>query len=524
MRKSIKQIGIALTILASAGTASAIEHFASDAKGVEKAQCHYPVVTSITAIEKYFENKERQSDKADFELLGFKFINESPFYVKHFKDLIEPTENTANDLPASVQEAQRTCQSVRCALQKIFGKNESLKALYLLDKYRFNVAPMKYYGAGYFKDKDLDLILETMALVPPHLLPLSDLQQVSHVGPKGENPSDTYAESSIQIFNLWDQESPGMKKYILFHEIAHNWSNIVAEDLDESAEWLKITGWKKVSGGFTIAWEHPFYKKFGQYPWISKYSSANAWEDFAEAVGAYRFSPEKLEKLSPARYQFIKKKVFGNIEFKDGQHCQLSTRDQEIAKTENLALRLLDSKVNVYNPRTTDIDKVLLRDNLIRLCGVHLKNSILNKGGAIPAFSACLKEELSKVMVDSYNWMNIDRQSGTLNVTFKKATRNLIDQWLTETFVTKNMQSVRWAPTRDYNCHSFAQNYAGLFAQQLEMPTGDNQDELALKRSIAPTIGYWICADSKTKSAKSAGINKNSFNYLKSWLYPRMGL
>ena len=179
MRNSIKQIGIALVILASNGTASALEHFASNAKGVENSQCRYPVVTSIKAIEKYFENKEAQSEKGNFETLGFKFVDESPFYVKHFKDLIEPTDTTIDDLPASIQTAQRSCSSVRCALEKIFGKSESLKALYLLDKYRFNVAPMKYYGSGYFKDRDLDIILETMALVPPHLLPLSDLQQLS---------------------------------------------------------------------------------------------------------------------------------------------------------------------------------------------------------------------------------------------------------------------------------------------------------------------------------------------------------
>jgi len=523
--RSLKQLGIAFAVVANAGTASALEFFSATDSEVQNAQCRYPVVTGVQTIEKYFENKERQSDKNNFEFMGFKFINESPFYVKHFKDLIEPSENTAADkMPATVEKAKRTCSTVRCALATIFGKNESLKALYLLDKYRLNVAPMKYIQSGFFKDRDLDLILETMALVPPHLLPLSDIQQLSHVSTDGEKPADTYAESSIKIFDLWDQETPALKKYVLFHELAHNWSKLVAQDLDESEEWLKITGWKKISGGFAVFWEHPFQGKFTSYPWISKYSSGNAWEDFAEAVAAYRFIPERMEKTNPARYHFIKTKIFGNIEFKDNTNCQLKTRPQELAKVEDQALRLLDKKMNVYNEFTGDVDQVIVRDQLINACGLSLKNAILNKAGAIPQFHACVDKELSSQLATSYNWMNIDRQTEKLNVTFKKAKRSLIDQWLAETFMTENMQSVRWAPTKDYNCNAFAQNFKGLFMQQLELPNRQNKDLVAIKRELSPAIGYWICADSKTKNIKSAGVTKASFNSLKNWLYPRMSL
>lgn len=523
--RPLKQLGLALAIFANAGTALALEHFAATDKDVRNAQCRYPVVTTLPAIEKYFENKERQSDKNNFEFMGFKFINESPFYVKHFKDLIEPSEITASDkIPTAIEAAKRNCSTVRCALEAIFGKNESLKALYLLDKYRFNVAPMKYTQSGFFKDRDLDLILETMALVPLHLLPLSDIQQLTHVSKDGEKPDQTYAESSIMIFDLWDKETPDLKKYVLFHEIAHNWSRLVAQDLDESEEWLKITGWTKISGGFTVDWKHPFQRKFTGYPWISKYSSANAWEDFAEAVAAYRFIPERMEKLNPTRYQFIKTKIFGNIEFKNNSNCHLKTQAQELAKVEDQALRLLDKKINAYNEFTGNIDQVIFRDHLISTCGQPLKNAVLSKAGAIPEFNACVSNEISKQMANSYNWMNIDRQSEKLNVTFKKAKRSLIDQWLADTFVTDNMQSVRWNPTKDYNCNAFAQNYKGLFMQQLEMPTLQNRNLVSIKRELAPAIGHWICADSKTKKSKSAGVTRSSFDYLKSWLYPRVGL
>ncbi|UXR65378.1 hypothetical protein EZJ49_03815 [Bdellovibrio bacteriovorus] len=517
--------GAILSLLTAPTALAASEHFSAGAKEVRNAPCRYPVLTKISEIEKYFQNKVRLSEKSTFEVLGFKFVNDSSFYVKHFKDLIEPSENTAYDeQDPRIENARRKCHSVRCALTMIMGRSESLKALYLLDKYRLNVAPMKYYGAGYFKDRDLDIILETMALVPPHLLPLSDIKQLTHAGPKSTQEENVYADSSMQFYDFWDTESTDMKKYLLFHEIAHNWSDVVATDLDESQAWLNITGWEKIASFMMVDWKHPHRGDFGYKSWVSQYASINSWEDFAESVSAYRFNPEKLLQASPSRYQFIKSKIFGNIEFRNGKNCQLDSVAQEAAKLEQHALQVLDHKVNVYNDITTEIEKMPLRDSIAKTCGSELKNTILNKAGAVSQFNACFKEILTKNLAEAFNWMTLDRQADSTRIHFEKAKRDFISQWLENTFVTQKMKSIRWSATRDYNCSAFAKNYKSVFVLDLETPTLANQEAHAMKYELAPAIGYWICADSKNKSAKTASIDKTSFDFLKKWLYSRLNI
>lgn len=517
--------GAFFSLLSSAPALAASEHFAGGAHEVQNAPCRYPVLTKASDLEKYFQKKERQSEKSNFEVLGFKFVNDSSFYVKHFKDLIEPSENTAYDeQDPRIEIARQKCQSVRCALATIMGKPESLKALYLLDKYRLNVAPMKYYGAGYFKDRDLDIILEAMALVPPHLLPLSDIKQLTHSGPKTKQEERVYADSSMQFYDFWDTESADMKKYLLFHEIAHNWSDVVATDLDESPEWMKITGWEKITSFMTVDWKHPHRGDFNYKQWVSQYASINSWEDFAEAVSAYRFNPEKLLKASPARYQFIKNKIFGNIDFRTGKNCQLDSQSQAIAQLEQQALQALDRKINIYNEITTEIETISLRGGIAKSCGIELKNTILNKAGAVSQFNACFKEMMTKNLADSFNWMTLDRQAGSTRVQFKKAKRDFISQWLETTFVTQKMKSIRWSPTKELNCSSFAKNYKAVFALDLEAPNLANKDVHAVKQELAPAIGYWICADSKNKRARTSTIDRNSFDFLKKWLYSRLNL
>lgn len=525
--KLAKALFIPLLLTFTSVSSHALEGFAATDLEVKNAKCLYPVLTKKMDLDKYFRDKEKLSEKNNFETLGFHFENESPFLVKHFKDLIEITDQTlSHEEPESVKIARKQCQSVRCALSIILGKNESIKALYLLDKYRFNVSPLKYYETQNFSDKDLDLILETMALIPPHLLPLQDIQQLSHSHKDAKRPDNEYAVSSIELYHSWDKSSPEQKKYILFHEIAHNWSNIVSEELDESEEWLKITGWIKIPGGFTVGWDHPFQsrQKMNQYPWASEYASVNSWEDFAESVSSYRFTSDSLFSKSPTRYNFIKNKVFGGIEFKNNKKCQLTSKMQVLENLENSALAALDKKINVYNQHTANIDHVPLRKEIENTCTLSLQKAIINKAGAISEFHSCFHAKMSKALEQHYNWITLDRQASSLNSQFKKAKKNFIDTWLSDTYIQENMKSVRWNASGDYNCQLFAKNYGALFVQTLAIPDKTNYQDVQMKKAIAPAIGYWICADSKIKKDRSSGIEIKRLQYLKSWLYPKLGL
>ena len=54
---------------------------------------------------------------------------------------------------------------------------------------------------------------------------------------------------------------------------------------------------------------------------ISQYAMTNPAEDFAESFLAYRMAPKKLQRVSPKRYDYIKKNVFKGLEFDSQKDC-----------------------------------------------------------------------------------------------------------------------------------------------------------------------------------------------------------
>lgn len=508
-------------------TAAALENFSATDLQVENSQCRYPIKKSLKDIKTYFREKENSSEKANFSLLGFNFKNESPFYIQHFRDLIEPSEHTRYVQESEkLQKARNLCQSVRCVLSQVMGEEESLKALYILDKFRFNVAPYKYYDAGFFKSEDLDIILETLELIPPHLQALSEVQQLTHAHENSEQDEYTHADASISIYKVWDKNSRARKKYVLFHEIAHNWSDVKVDQLDESPTWLAITQWEKIPAGFSLGWSHPYssYSDQHKYPWVSRYAATNSWEDFAESVSAYRFTPESLHAKSPTRYQFIKDKVFGGIEFKDNKNCHLKTLNKELALAEQKAVDLLKYKINIYDSRNAEIASVGMQNYLLDACSEELKNTLLTKKGGATSFNNCFKKTVSASLINDYKWTILDSRSKTLKTDFARAKKIFLDTWLKNTFIKNNMTSIKWSATKDFSCSHFSKNYTAFYKMNISTLEPSLEKAPKTNQILAPTIGYWICLDSKYKKMNVSTIDESRFDYLKNWLYPQLGL
>lgn len=518
----VRTLAIAVLVLLGTNTYAALDGgFAARDQDIKNAQCRYSVLKSTAEIQTYFTKKTARAERTNFEILGFKFVNEYPLFIQLFRDLVAPTIN--QELvgePAVVDQARKSCHSVKCALSLILGKNEYLKSMYLLDKYRFNVSPVKYFGMQNFAEQDLDLILETMELIPPHLLPLKELQPLTHTHKDEKRDDGQYAVSTIELYPLWDTETREAKKYILFHEIAHNWSTISSMELDESEEWLKISGWIKIPGGFTVGWEHPYatQSKQAQYPWISKYSTVNSWEDFAESVSAYRFTPAKLLKQSPARYKFIKEKIFGNIEFMNGKSCHLNTQAQYLRAIEQRAVRALDTKVNDYNARTMEIESVLLGDKILKDCSSELAKLLLNRAGGVSEFNHCFKQRISKNLEENVDWLTLDRETLSLKTEFGAAKEKFIRLWLQKTYITQKFKDVAWNASGDINCSNFAKSFNNRYVITSPIATPDEYEVAKLNKAVAPAVGYWICADAKRKKQKSAIVSNSGLEFLMTWL------
>src|SRR5690606_4066825 len=84
--------------------------------------------------------------------------------------------------------------------------------------------------------------------------------------------------------------------------------------LDESKEWLDISGWVEFDGKWKFTKEDNI---------ISEYGKTNPFEDFTESTVAYRYNSENLKKRSPEKYEFIKKYVYQGLEFDTEDKCQL---------------------------------------------------------------------------------------------------------------------------------------------------------------------------------------------------------
>ncbi len=118
------------------------------------------------------------------------------------------------------------------------------------------------------------------------------------------------------ILSQWFFEMPlSSRIQILAHELAHL---IDMNNLSIGAQWIDLFGWKeyyeyvrspkKIEDGFeSILIEDRFLIKYGL---VSSYCTQDWSEDFAETVTSYCFQPDFLQKLAPAKYEFLRSKVF----------------------------------------------------------------------------------------------------------------------------------------------------------------------------------------------------------------------
>ncbi len=207
------------------------------------------------------------------------------------------------------------CSDAGCAAQKIFGKEKGTKILWAYLKYGTNLSPYSDVNADSkgFDDGTLKAILAATAAVPEHLHAAAVRDSGFYRFKKGMtlamygDGGSTIANAAGAVFDSIDEFSFSEKVYIFTHELGHRAAYQDNDDLDDSEEWHKATGWKVRSDKST--------SNKSQKGWVSGYSKTNPREDFAEVYSLYRFDPRRLKKISPERYQFMKEKVFRGIEY-----------------------------------------------------------------------------------------------------------------------------------------------------------------------------------------------------------------
>ena len=92
---------------------------------------------------------------------------------------------------------------------------------------------------------------------------------------------------------------------MIIHEVGH----YIDEKTISSKVWKKVSGWNKSNKKGSLACT------------LSYYGTSSKYEDFAESITAYRYAPH-LFKDCPEKYELLKEKVFGGIEYKTEAQCK----------------------------------------------------------------------------------------------------------------------------------------------------------------------------------------------------------
>jgi hypothetical protein len=301
------------------GLSKLLDWFGAVDNQVEKAPCKTKTPLSEAEMLKFIASKTKGS--AADTVHGVKLKNESPALIKAFKEF-----TTAKDsfgiydlLPNQKQirseyKIGQECDKVLCAMEKIWGK-DSIKLLYIKLKHGFNTSELAFENSDRFTSSELDDVIMGLEDLPQSLIPLAvPNQRLTHFK-RGytlkQYSGSTVANAVVMIFDPWDKKSHLSKQYTIFHEMSHNVSTRL-NDMDESPEWLKLSGWVKKGDDWSAA---PTACS------VSTYGETNPWEDFAETLSAFRYNGSQLKVKCPEKFEFVKNKVFRGMDYTEVKNC-----------------------------------------------------------------------------------------------------------------------------------------------------------------------------------------------------------
>lgn len=298
-----------------------IEWEAASRKDVQNAHCLRK--NNVTDVEmNNWLDKNHSAENISKKINGINFENESAEDLKSFEFLTNATNFLGDSDPSRQKTFSSKCKKVDCAVKEIFGKEVGTQLLFMQRKYGMNGSHIARKNSSSWKKSELDVILLSLTDYPDGVLPFEENRPLVHFSrgyTRGPGQERVIANSSVEIFDLWNEQSPEEKRYALTHELGHALGGMTR--IDDNQKWMKLSGWEtttKVVGGK----KKQVLKLNKPSEIISKYGLTNNWEDFAESVSAYRYNPKKLKTISPEKYALIKEVIFDNVEYTSEEACK----------------------------------------------------------------------------------------------------------------------------------------------------------------------------------------------------------
>lgn len=342
-----KQAGFVSVLLTSfslffCSFAHAERGWAVSEKDVATAFCKNQSSLSSGEILQYLELKN-QSEAGDLSpqnavIHGVTFENESPWFLDLFSKLTtrlgfygDPSPRLQVDLQQEFS-INPSCNQVFCAVEKIWGIEVGLKLLYLLARYHYNSSDLAYLFSRTLDSNELnDVILGVKDMPLSIFIPGITPKPLYGAGEALESMWGRGAHSNavIMLFSGWTHLPHLLRQMAIFHELAHTLSHLESPTLDFTPEWLSLGKWTSIESpaiddsrrrGLSPASKY-WKTSLDSSQWVSLYSTTNPSEDFAETVVAYRYAPSRLKGIAPAKYHYIRDRVFKGLEFTSNQAC-----------------------------------------------------------------------------------------------------------------------------------------------------------------------------------------------------------
>lgn len=273
--------------------------------------------------------------------------------------------------PSNEWSKAKDCGTVLCALGKMYQSDTAAKRV-------LNIAKRNGYiiSAGkdftnesgksigqLFSPEEIETIDLAYKKLPGHFNKLKTLDKLRRMpdgygSPRSPNAaayaspgfkSSYYTDEGEIVFisSAFTQDNTWAAS-VAVHELAHHLDfskpGKTYAGYSEADEFLKLSGWKMEKtyktdkNGKKVLeekWSHAPDKKF-----VRDYAGTEPAEDFAEAVAYFIYEPNLLRQTDPAKYDFIKNKIFAGKEYD-------KTLENMISKEELLKTCLSNSKIEL---------------------------------------------------------------------------------------------------------------------------------------------------------------------------------
>lgn len=309
VRQWMKICIVAISLVGAVGSyAQTLSHFAAAGDDVEQAACKKKMPMSDAQILSWLANKTKNGKRIPQHFSGsYNFINENSALIQLFEKLqsaILPTNSFSfADFSTPLKNyVVSQCPTVMCALKELYGAKEGLRALYILGEYDYNVSSAQSKSARPFTLDELNTLTMGLADIPTflrHKKINNPLYVMNVQGP--------YGNSTIQLFLGWTQIPTWQQNYVVYHEFSHNIAEI-SQKVDQSKDWIQLSGWKPEQVTNTLDFFDPKnWIRTAVENCLSGYACTNSTEYFAEAFTSYRYSPQRLLKINPVIFDYVKK-------------------------------------------------------------------------------------------------------------------------------------------------------------------------------------------------------------------------